>query len=390
MSTSDKDSPPHRTTPEVFLGYRRHSNEGYAHLLSRDLIKEFGSDAVFIDVERLGGGDKFLPKIYAALGTCNTFLALISPGWLKEAGRLHDPEDFVRMEIAAALASDVKIIPVLLNGAQMPDKKELPDDIRELVAYQAEELRDTRWDDDVRHLIEVIRAPFPKPTLPPPPPPTLLDYVRGFFGKWQGKAALLALLLAAGFTLWRLYPTPPHIPGPNDNVNLITPTPVPTQTVVPTQIVVPIQTVVPTQTPIQTPTPPAKCFREFLPEGRWTSINYGDPDDRVVIRRDQSKDGPAGILLTNGGRVVGAIRFHFGRYGKDEAGNDSGYYYVEQVIGPDCGPVTGYSLSLDDEGQAGRSNWAWLDDIPLDGRPYDMRIAYQDETIVAQFKRRLN
>jgi len=370
MSASDQNSPP--KGPRVFVGYRR-SDQGYALALQKDLEREFGTDAVFMDVERIGGGDKFLSRIQAALGECNTFLALIGPGWLEAATRLHGPEDFVRMEIAAALASGVRVIPVLLNGAQMPEKKDLPADIEELTSRQAEELRGTRWDDDVRNLIEAIRAPF----VAPPPTPSLIDRVRRA-PTWLYGAALTVLLLAAGFAVWRGASTPNG--NTNGNGNVLPPTPLPTQTVVPTRT--------PAQTPTQTPatTPLTKCFREFLPEGRWTSINYGDPDDSVVIRREQSKDGPAGILFTSRGQEVGAIRFHFLRYGKNAAGNDSGYYEVEQVIGPGCRPVEGYSQTSGEEVQTGHSNYDWLEKIPLGGRTYDLRLAYSNETIVAHFR----
>jgi hypothetical protein len=379
MSTSDQNPPP-LATPKVFIGYRRRSDLAYARLLRQDLVKEFGAEAVFRDVERIGGGEKFLPKIYAALGTCNTFLALISPGWLEEAGRLHDPADFVRMEIAAALASGVRVLPVLLNGAQMPSKKELPADIKELTAYQAEELRDTRWEDDVRNLIKVIRAPFPAP---PPDRDKLRDAALRFANAWSNIAfaALPVLLLLVGYAVWYTDPTPNGNANLNVNVNgnALTPTPSPTATAVPTQT--PIQIL--TQTPTTTPTPLAKCFREFLPEGRWTSINYGDPDARVVIRRDQPRQGPAGILLTRDEREVGAIKFRFIRHGKDEMGHDSGYYVVDQIIGPDC--RLGLDIANMPTEVRAHQNYDWLD-VTLGGQHYDLRLAYANETIVAIFR----
>src|SRR5215207_3878796 len=99
MGTNDQNSAPlPGAGPRVFICYRHRSDQAYARLLRHDLMREFGGEAVFRDVERIGGGEKFLPKIYAALGVCNTFLPLISPGWLEAAGRLHEPQDFVRIE----------------------------------------------------------------------------------------------------------------------------------------------------------------------------------------------------------------------------------------------------------------------------------------------------
>lgn len=376
MCTSDQNSPPPPAGPKVFISYRHRSDAPYARLLGQDLVKEFGAGAVFRDLQRIGGGAKFLPKIYAALEACNTFLILISPGWLEAAGRLHDPADFVRMEIAAALASGVNVIPVLLDGARMPPQKDLPDDIKELTDYQAEEVRDSRWEDDVRNLIAAIRARFGETatkTVLLPPPPTLLERLsgaaRGAFGRWWGKAALLALPFAVLLAVMLprvINPGPPARP---------TPTPGGTSLPTPTGSAAPAQ-----------PTPLTKCLREFLPAERWKSIKYGDPNEHTLVDEKQSKDGTEGVLLlTSDGHEAGVITFHFSSYGKDPAGNDTGDYEVEQVIGTDCHPVEGYSQTSGEDVQTRHQNFDWLEKIPLGERHYDLRISYERDTIVAQF-----
>jgi hypothetical protein len=55
------------------------------------------------------------------LAACDVFLAVIGPNWLdakKDDGgrRLHDPGDFVAIEISAALARNIRVIPVLIDG----------------------------------------------------------------------------------------------------------------------------------------------------------------------------------------------------------------------------------------------------------------------------------
>ena len=64
-------------------------------------------------------------------------LVVIGPNWLTaedEAGqrRLDQPDDFVAIEIAAALARDIHVIPVLVEGARMPKESELPDSLKRL------------------------------------------------------------------------------------------------------------------------------------------------------------------------------------------------------------------------------------------------------------------
>jgi hypothetical protein len=74
--------------------------------------------------------------------------------------RLDSPEDFVRLEIAAALRRDIAVIPVLVQGAAMPSKQELPPDLQALAWRNAAELRHTRWDATaVRFRFRTIGAP---------------------------------------------------------------------------------------------------------------------------------------------------------------------------------------------------------------------------------------
>ena len=47
------------------------------------------------------------------------------------------PDDWVRLEIARALARNVRVVPVLVDGATLPKKNSLPEDIRSLVDRQS-------------------------------------------------------------------------------------------------------------------------------------------------------------------------------------------------------------------------------------------------------------
>jgi hypothetical protein len=44
--------------------------------------------------------------------------------------RLDSPRDFVRIEIEAALQRDIPVIPLLVQGASMPDEDNLPPSIQ--------------------------------------------------------------------------------------------------------------------------------------------------------------------------------------------------------------------------------------------------------------------
>ena len=88
-------------------------------------------------------------------------LALIGPKWLNigdsetKQRRLDNPDDFVRQEIRGALKNKkMPVVPVLVGDARMPEPKDLPDELKELASRQNFELRQRRWEDDVRALAE--------------------------------------------------------------------------------------------------------------------------------------------------------------------------------------------------------------------------------------------
>ncbi len=65
--------------------------------------------------------------ISSAVGSCDVLLALIGDQWLTLTDshgrrRLDDPDDFVRLEIEAALERNVRIIPILVDGASPPSR----------------------------------------------------------------------------------------------------------------------------------------------------------------------------------------------------------------------------------------------------------------------------
>jgi TIR domain len=101
-------------------------------------------------------GEDFIQAIKEAIASCDVLLAVIGRNWLvsEDSGVrwLENPNDPVRLEIATALARQVRVIPVLVQGATMPAAEALPDDLKGLARRQAVELRDTRWEADVDDL----------------------------------------------------------------------------------------------------------------------------------------------------------------------------------------------------------------------------------------------
>jgi hypothetical protein len=164
----------------IFISYRREDSRGYAGRLQGDLSRRYTSEAVFRDIEIPPGVD-FAEHIYGLIDHCNVVLVMIGNGWLdaRDSGgnrRIAKPDDWVRLEIERALArSDVEVIPVLVDGARLPPRDELPPSLAALRRLNAFEISDRRWDYDVSELGRYLDAALKgtsamHPSVAPPPP----------------------------------------------------------------------------------------------------------------------------------------------------------------------------------------------------------------------------
>lgn len=166
------------TMPRLFISYRRDEAAYVAAMLAQRLRSTFGDEAVYIDVDTIPLGVDFRDHIRSAVGRCDVLLAVIGRQWLQArdaAGRrrLDDPADFVRLEIEAALARSIPVVPVLIDDAPMPQASELPESLAPLSFRNAAELRAGR---DMDHHLGLIvdglqRLLAPQAEAPPPPPP---------------------------------------------------------------------------------------------------------------------------------------------------------------------------------------------------------------------------
>jgi TIR domain-containing protein len=150
----------------VFVNYRRQTDSGIAGRIYDSLNLALPNASIFMDVDKLNPGDDFEDALEKTLAGCVVFLAIIGPQWatmVNQSGqrRLDDPDDFVRKELRTALNKRVRVIPVLVGGAAMPDAGVLPEDLRALTKHQAMEIRHERFRADVDALAQVIAATAP-------------------------------------------------------------------------------------------------------------------------------------------------------------------------------------------------------------------------------------
>jgi hypothetical protein len=138
----------------VFISYRRNEAAAYAGRLYDRLAVRFGRERVFLDMENIGRGADFVEAITDAAESCAVMVALISRGWARATGgEQGDEDDYVRLEVAAALGRKIPLIPITIQGASMPRAKELSNDLAPIARRNAFELRDARWERDVEDLI---------------------------------------------------------------------------------------------------------------------------------------------------------------------------------------------------------------------------------------------
>jgi len=145
----------------IFLNYRRDETSGHAGRLYDALTGRFGEENVFMDIDRIEPGLDFTDVINEAVSGCDVLIALVGSRWATAADakgrpRLENPDDFVRLEIEAALGRDVRVIPALVQNAEMPGSDELPEPMRPFARRHALELSDTRWAFDVGKLVAVL------------------------------------------------------------------------------------------------------------------------------------------------------------------------------------------------------------------------------------------
>lgn len=202
-------------TRAIFINYRRDDTGGEAGRLYDDLTRAFDANTVFMDVAGIQPGKDFRKSIDENVAQSAVLLAVIGRQWLtisdaSGARRLDNPNDFVRLEIASALAGNIPVIPVLVQNAAMPSALALPEPLQDLAYRNGVELTLPRWTSDVALLVAALKsyvhpatpAPLVHNTIPvglpppsPPPRPRAKPSLNLIFGPIAAGIIIAALIL---------------------------------------------------------------------------------------------------------------------------------------------------------------------------------------------------
>ncbi len=177
--------------PRVFVSYRRKDTRHAAGRLGDMLNEDFD---LFMDVDDIAPGTDYTLALQGAVDASQVMLALIGPAWGNERDefgrrRIDDPEDWVAHEIAVGLQRNIVVIPVLIDGARMPDREDLPPHLADLANRHAFRLHHESFADDADRLrraihrvingwpeddgpepTPVVSRPTPSPAAPPSRP----------------------------------------------------------------------------------------------------------------------------------------------------------------------------------------------------------------------------
>ncbi len=232
----------------IFLSYRRSDAGGWAGRLVDSLHRALPRADIFMDVDKIPPGVPFAEYIAREVGNCQALLVLIGPHWStpESLRRLAEDDDFVRLEIAAAMKRDIRVIPTRVGDAPLPEKAQLPEEIRKLLDRQDFVISDRSWDDDCKRLALHLKALLGRDES---------DDRRRWLGIASAAVGVGAATAAGSYAWWRQLG---RAPAPT----VVSALPTPAPTAAPTPAPAPTRAPAPAPTPVappdRAPAPPPK------------------------------------------------------------------------------------------------------------------------------------
>ena len=145
----------------IFISYRRDDTDASAGRLYDAMVLAYEEELIFKDIDSIPLGSNFKKVIESKIKESDIVLVIIGKSFttLKdESGtpRIFNTADFVRLEIANALAQEKVVIPVPVDHATIPRQEELPPSLQELPFINGIKLNHGSWKRDTTKLFNEI------------------------------------------------------------------------------------------------------------------------------------------------------------------------------------------------------------------------------------------
>src|SRR5262249_46194575 len=143
----------------IFISYRRDDSILYAKLIHTELARRFGQDHVFLDIEDIRYGDDFKKQIDDKISRADVVIAVIGAQWAELLDRrLARADDYVRYELASALARLSRVIPVLVGKATPAAFSGVPDDLAGLKTLNAMPFSERDLRPSINAMVEAVQG----------------------------------------------------------------------------------------------------------------------------------------------------------------------------------------------------------------------------------------
>jgi hypothetical protein len=130
-----------RAQSTIILSYRREDSAGVTGRIFDRLTQEFGTDRVFMDIDSMPAGVDFHDHLQEILAHCGALLVVVGKSWRSQRkgqpARIMDPDDWVRIEVETALDRGIPVVPLLIDGASLPTREQLPESLWPLLRRNA-------------------------------------------------------------------------------------------------------------------------------------------------------------------------------------------------------------------------------------------------------------
>jgi TIR domain len=196
---------------QIIISYRRADSTAITGRIRDRLVSQYGASRVFMDVEDIPFGSDFRDHIRHALLRSDLLLVVVGREWLgKDAGgaRIQSESDPVRIEVETALQNSIPVIPVLVNGAQIPEPADLPESLKSFAFLNAATIdagRDFHVHmDRLVVAIDALEATRRKKSTPAQRVGTNTERSRRRLGGLSAAAVALAAIPLAGAGWWLL------------------------------------------------------------------------------------------------------------------------------------------------------------------------------------------